>query len=397
MRITWVDDLEMLWPRAKEWNALVRGNRTDTVFQTFEWQASWCRAFAGNVRLLVLLVEDDDELVGIAPLMISNQKLLRRPRRVVEFIGADSADYCDFILGRLDVLPLLLDWLIQHAELWDVIDLSNIVGTSPLVELIPQHFQQRGFPAEVEHVHECPTRRFVDPEEDRKLLQKKSLRRYTNWFLRAGTLEFRYIESVEEATAHLQNFFDQHIRRWEPAGFPSRFRDERHCAFFRNLAELMLPKGEAKFSVLLFNGKPLAYEFGFEYSDRYYAVKPTFEPEYANQSPGAVHQRFCMEDVMGRGVGEYDFTVGEEAYKYRYANHVRHVYRARVYPHAVAYQRDRLMLWVRGHVWNLRNRLRATRGGEVQAPRPAGAESEPREDGQANSAPPGAQTAPAAP
>lgn len=361
VRITWVEDWEALWQRAEEWNTLLRGNRTDTVFQTFEWQASWCRAFSRDVRLLVLLAEVGGKLVGVAPLMISNQTLLRRPRRVVEFVGGDSADYCDFILGRPDVLPLFLDWLMEHKDLWDFVDLCNIADTSPLVEFIPQFFQQRRCPAEVKHLHECPTRLFVDPEEDRKLLQKKSLRRYTNWFLRSGTLEFRFIESVEEATIHLPTFFDQHIRRWEPAGFPSRFRDERHRAFFRNMVELMLPSGQARFSVLLFNQRPIAYEFGFEYGNRYYAVKPTFEPEYADQSPGSVLQRYCMESMMARGVGEYDFTIGEEAYKYRYSNHVRHVYRACVYPNPLAYQRDRFMLWVRGHVWNVRNRLRASR------------------------------------
>lgn len=363
VRIACVADFESLWPRAGAWNALVRANRTDTVFQTFEWQAAWCRAFGADVRLLLLLAEAGGELVGIAPLMVSAQSLLRHPRRVVEFIGSESADYCDFILGREEVLPLFLEWLVEHRDLWDVVDLSNLADTSPLLEALPQYFAARGLPVDLQHLCECQTRLLVDPEEDRKLLNKKSIRRHENWFRRSGTLEFRYLEDPREVGTHLGTFFDQHVRRWGPAGYPSRFLDERHRAFYRNLVELMLPDGRARLSVLEFNGRPIAYEFGFEYGNRYYAIKPTFEPEFADHSPGTLIQKYCMDDVIERGLAEYDFTVGDEAYKSRYANHVRHAYRARVYPSPFAYHRDRLMLWTRRHVWNARKRLRAARGG----------------------------------
>ena len=361
VRITCLNDLESLWSRAGEWNALVRENRTDTVFQTFEWQASWCRAFGHDVRLLVLLAETDGVLVGIAPLMISHRTLLRRPRRVLEFIGSDSADFCDFIVRDPDVSAAFLEWLLEHRDLWDVVDLANIAETSPLLEFVPQLVGPRGHAVDVEHLQEAPTRLFRDPEEDRKLLSKKSIRRHENWFRRAGTLDFRFIEDSGEALSHLETLFDQHVRRWGPEGFPSRFLDERHRAFYRNLVELMLPTAVARLSVLEFDGRPIAYEFGFEYGNRYYAVKPSFEPEYADHSPGMLIQKYCMADLIERGVGEYDFTVGDEPYKYRFANHVRNAYRARVYPSPLARMRDRVMVWIRKRAWKLRERLRVAR------------------------------------
>lgn len=361
IRVSCVEDLEALWPRAGEWNALVRANRTNTVFQTFEWQASWCRAYASSVRLLVLLAETDDELVGIAPLMLWERPITGRRRRVVEFIGSDAADYCDFILGRADVLPLFGDWLIQAGHLWDVLNLRNIADTSPLLDFLPRFYPPRGNPVDLQTLYECPTRILGDPVQDQKLLKKKSFKRKENYFLRSGTLGFRHCASVAEAQSQLDAFFEQHVRRWEAAGFKSQFLDERNRAFYRYLVQNMLPRGEVLFSVLTWDEKPIAFHFGFEYGDRIYWILPTFDLAYSDHSPGDVLLKHCLEDAISRGVGEFDFTVGEELYKYRFANHVRHAYQARVYHHRFPYHLDRFLRGVRSRLSRVAAWVRARR------------------------------------
>ena len=42
-----------------------------TVFQTWEWLSTWWKYFGNSKRLLILLAEENDEIVGIAPLMYS--------------------------------------------------------------------------------------------------------------------------------------------------------------------------------------------------------------------------------------------------------------------------------------------------------------------------------------
>jgi CelD/BcsL family acetyltransferase involved in cellulose biosynthesis len=344
IKVTQVENLDALWSRKEEWNALVERNNTNTIFQTFEWQVSWCRAFKDDIKLLVLLAETDAGLVGIAPLLLLERPLLGCLLRTVKFIGTDSSDYCDFIIAYPDVLPPLLQWLIDNAHLWDLLHLSNIAETSPLVGMLPKFFGQQGYRMDMHVLYECPTRVFGDSVEDRKLLNKKSLKRYYNYFRRSGELEFKRCTGVEEIESYMDLFFEQHIKRWRQADFSSQFLDEKERTFYRELVTRLTPTGWLLFSVLSFNQMPIAFHFGFAYNNRIFWIKPTFNIDFSDHAPGQVLLKYSLEDALERKMNEFDFTVGEESYKYRFANHKRLNYAALVYRHSIHYYIDKFVL-----------------------------------------------------
>ena len=72
--------------------------------------------------------------------------------------------------------------------------------------------------------------------------------------------------------------------------------------------------------MVLFNGAPLAFHFGFEYRRRFIWYKPAFDVRFAARSPGEVLLKFLLDDAIGKGLEEFDFTVGSEAFKYRFSN-----------------------------------------------------------------------------
>lgn len=51
--VTVVRDFAALEPRKRDWNALVARAHTNTVFQTYECHASWCRVFGVDRQLLI--------------------------------------------------------------------------------------------------------------------------------------------------------------------------------------------------------------------------------------------------------------------------------------------------------------------------------------------------------
>src|SRR5262245_26068402 len=114
IQISLVEDFAALEPRRAEWNRLVERAGTSTIFQTYEFHASWWKALGAGVRPLVLLAESSGELVGIAPLWVSERKRFLRRQRVIQFIGTESFDYADFIVDRSrpDALSALLDRLV---------------------------------------------------------------------------------------------------------------------------------------------------------------------------------------------------------------------------------------------------------------------------------------------
>lgn len=346
IRITQVADVGSLWQRRTEWNALVERSATNTIFQTLEWHASWWKTLAASARPFVLLAEAAGELVGVGPLMLSERQQLGRKRRIVEFIGTGSSDYCDMIFDRTrpDALDLMVKWLIENNHRWDVMNLMNVPDTSITPRYLADVLSRSGYRIDLQPSYWTPTRLLGDRVADRALLSKKSVRRHQNYFLREGNLEFKTCTTQDEARDYLDIFFQQHIHRRSFTDYPSQFLDNRQQEFYRELVQTLMPKEWLIFSVLMFNGAPIAFHFGFEYGDRLIWYKPSFDVAYSKQSPGEVLLSYLLQYAMDRELDEFDFSIGEEQYKYRYTNHVRRNF------DIYAYQS--LMPYYVNHLWS---------------------------------------------
>src|SRR5437016_4692981 len=95
VEITVVTDRDSLAGLRDEWNDLAERCPTSTVYQTWEWNEAWWRAFGRGKRLFVLLARDRNKLLGIAPFYISRH--LNTPLRRLAFLGTGVTDYLDFL------------------------------------------------------------------------------------------------------------------------------------------------------------------------------------------------------------------------------------------------------------------------------------------------------------
>ena len=170
---------------------------------------------------------------------------------------------------------------------------------------------------------DAPVRILGDDEADLKTANKSSLKRHTNFFQKSGELRFYQCGSEAEILGYLDRFFDQHRARWAQTDSPSQFFDPAQRAFYKELVREIFPYGWLRFDVVLFNGAPLAFHFGFEYQRRFIWYKPTFDNQFASKSPGEVLIKFLLEDAIKKKLEEFDFTVGSEPFKYRFANRIR--------------------------------------------------------------------------
>ena len=154
------------------------------------------------------------------------------------------------------------------------------------------------------------------------------------------------------AEGWLEAFFEQHIARRAITAQPSLFQDPREKAFYRALVRELFPRGWLRFAVVQFNEEPIASHFGFEFGGRFLWYKPSFEPRLVKRSPGEVLLRFLLGYAIDQKLAEFDFTVGDEDFKYRFANEVRFNQRLQVWTspsrRALARMRQRVAgLWRR--------------------------------------------------
>ena len=338
--------LEELEDRASEWNALVKESETSTIYQTFEWHASWLSAFGKRVELLILMVEEQKVLVGIAPLMCTSRWFWGSTRRVIEFIGAAASGTCDLIVKRTHpgVRSLILNWLMEHRDLWDALDLIDVPGGSGTLEIFPPFFRQRGLRTDTRMIYEAPTRILQDRWADWRVTRTANLRRQRNRMRRQGRCEFKHLTTGDAIAPFLEKFFELHIRRRQVTPMPSFFLDDAYKTFYRSMIRKLAEKEQIILFVEFLNQVPIAMGFALEYADRSIAYQHTFDLDYERFSPSTLLAMHMLDDAVERRRGEFDLAAGEQPYKYRVTNYSRSLYALRVFQHLADYGRMRVIL-----------------------------------------------------
>ena len=72
--------------------------------------------------------------------------------------------------------------------------------------------------------------------------------------------------------------------------------------------------------------QPVAYHFGFRQNGKHTHYKPTFDIDHWESGPGDVLLQHLFQHALETGISEFDFTVGDEPYKYRFANRINRNY-----------------------------------------------------------------------
>jgi len=306
------------------WNRLCLQGATNTVFQTYQWHAAWLEEFGkydGN-KIFLVQVNDNGRLIGLAPLMIVKKGSLR----ILKFIGTGHSDYCDFIYDKTNtaILSEIFKFLSARKSEWDAMALDNIPRESPTAGMINELSLMCGFWPSLYSKHPCPVIIF-DPAKElvEELISKKSLNRHYQYFQKKGGYQVLHLKTADKIMPFLEQFFQQHIQRRKAARHQSLFAKEHHQQFYKNLVKSLCPNQWLNFTVLQSQEQCIAFHFGLTYNQRFIWYKPSFDTLLSKYSPGEVLLRELLIYAQGHDFKEFDFSIGDEPFKKRFANHTR--------------------------------------------------------------------------
>jgi CelD/BcsL family acetyltransferase involved in cellulose biosynthesis len=314
-RIAVHDDFAAVSPTA--WNDLLARSATDEVFLTYEYQTAWWRIFSQGKSLLVVCCYDR-ELRAILPLYFDSG--------MIYAVGTGS-DYID-IIGRVseDELTAMLRAAMDAVSGPLGFQFYHVPAESPTTVMLAAAAKRVGMAFFEEQRWLCP---FLDIEADHKTAvgscSKKSLIRHERFFRRRGELRFEDITTPDDIESHLQELFDQHIDRWGATDSPSLFLADEQKAFYRELVRSVGANRWIRFTRVLWDGRPIALHFGFQYKAKFLWYKPSFDISLAKHSPGEVLLKHMLEVAVSDQFDRFDFGLGDEAFKKRFANRERHV------------------------------------------------------------------------
>ena len=320
MEITAYTDPAVFDELADEWNALLAQAPIDCVFYTREWQKTWWQAYQPG-ELLILTCRHDKQLVGIAPLFITESAR----GKSTQIIGCvDVTDYLDFIIDRDHLqaaLAAIADFLSEQRSSLGLLDLCNIPADSPTRQILPGLLTERGFAVEVEQQEVCPVislpadwRSYLASldkkqrhEVRRKIRRIQGSERQVDWYI---------VNGQHDLSGEIDTFV-----RLMAASDPEkeRFLDNAgNQRFFRAIVPLMHERGWLQLNFLTVDEIPAASYINFLYGDRVMVYNSGHAHHtYGDLSPGIVLLAYNIRHAIEQGYQYYDFLRGDEAYKYR--------------------------------------------------------------------------------
>ena len=324
MEIQEVDAPDALRALREEWEGLVERCPTATIYQTWEWNEAWWRAFGAGKQLRLLLIRDREELLGIAPFYTSRH--LKGPLRRLAFIGTGSSDYLDLV-AEVDSDEAVANEVLCYLDGtkgFDLADLQQLRPGSLLLEAACAARNDTSLrrPASIIAQEPCPYITLPESwEEYTKRLSKKSRSNLSYndrlLFKSFPTAEIRKAESRELDSA-MDALFDLHQRRWKSRMLPGVLGRKPVREFHRDVARRFQDRGWLRLHMIRIEEKIVASLYCFEYRKRYYYYLGGFAPELGRYSLGTVLTARAIQDAIVRGCEEFDFLRGAEPYKYRW-------------------------------------------------------------------------------
>jgi CelD/BcsL family acetyltransferase involved in cellulose biosynthesis len=293
---------------SSDWRDLFHRCRA-TAFQSPDWLLPWIEVFSPE-KMMVVEVRCADQLVGLAPLLIYR----RDSECVLAFMGGGVSDYLDVLVDRAfgaQVITEMLRAVLNAQEDWAVLDLTDIPSHSLLLNLSEFRGQAR------EH-DSCFVLRLPHTREDLLHLfskrQRANLRNAYSRLERAGGGQVE-IATTETLPEFLGDLFKLHANRWSEQGQSGVLDDERVRAFHRASAPALLQSGQLHLARLRLGHRTIAVIYSLFSQETAYCYLQGFDPEFSSLSPGTQLMFSVMADALARGMGEFDFLRGREAYK----------------------------------------------------------------------------------
>ena len=292
-----------------QWNALLRGGETDIVYLTWHYQRAWWETL-GRGELLLIAAERAGRVVALAPFYLESGMLYS--------LGTSfETDHLDFIGDTSD--PAVLDALLETARE----QVPGFLGfrfyfvweDSRTGERLQAAAERLGLSCYQEDEMAAPLLDLAgEPEAALAATRKKSLLRHEQFFRREGTLEVTHLRDGSAIWPHLEEFFQQHIARWEGTANPSRFTYDKARRLVERLTRIAGETGWLRFTRIDWNGRAIAFHYGFCYRGRYTCGTPSFAADLAHRSPGEVLLRQLLLAAIDEQARVFDFRTGDQPF-----------------------------------------------------------------------------------
>ncbi len=334
----------------KSWNLLCE--RTNSfVFQTYDWNRTWWKYFGVFSKLQIFVLYDEETVVGIAPIFCDQYTLFgRNPYTYLRMIGSTTSkteegvllgqkaysDYLQFLIHDEYVTPFYYHLIkfLKNEVRYDELILDEIPEHSSTLTILEKDFASFGYDVSINDASKTsfvvPNNNWDDYLNNLSRNERKNVRKCIRTFDSGETRIFRIerLDVRDDFQRYLERFIVMHQEQWNKAGFPGTFAEKCMSHFFLETSMKLHDEESLRLYALLPEGAGsnenyVAMSIVIVDSTRMYLQHSAMDisSDFLQYGPGkTLNTANILEAVQSQKI--FDFLRGDEAYKFRLANHI---------------------------------------------------------------------------
>ncbi len=329
-----ISDLESL---SAEWMELLQYSASHVPFLRFDYLKTWWNTLGGGEwphgELSVVTARDPaGRLTGIAPLFFTQN---RESDPALMLLGSiEISDYLDIIARPEELFPFangMFDFLCALPLPWRVLDLYNLLETSPTLPALKEIANRRGCSYEIEPLQHCPYIPLPGDWDsylagiDKK--QRHEIRRKIRR-VEESEIPFRWYLAEDRASLDIEidHFLDLMAQDPEKKNFLNQAMRAQMQATVRSAFQ----EGWLQLAFIEIGGEKAAAYLNFDYQNHIWVYNSGIDPRFRELSPGWVLLGYLLQWSIEHGRESFDFMRGDEDYKYRFGAIDRRVVRVKI-------------------------------------------------------------------
>jgi CelD/BcsL family acetyltransferase involved in cellulose biosynthesis len=354
-----INQIDQLAQLRQEWGVLLQRTAGASFFQSLDWLEVYWRHFGRGQKLRALVTLSHNCPTGILPLVVRSETTRVGRVRLLTFPLHDWGSFYGPIgPDPNQTLAAGLEHIRQTRRDWDILELrwQGAVGTEPAQ--VQTAMRAAGFQAYATQWDETAVvdlkgtwesywsarkgawlRRFRHTEHKLSEQGELSYVRYRPRGLEYGDGSPRWdlYDACEEIAR----------QSWQgSASNGTTLTHESVRSFLRDAHEAAAAAGAVDLNLLLLDGAPVAFVYGYHYGGYVYGLRRGFDAARSREGAGNVALAYTLRDSFARGDLLYDMGVGSLETKRHFQTRLLPILRFSHYPtSAIRTQLLRVKRW----------------------------------------------------
>jgi CelD/BcsL family acetyltransferase involved in cellulose biosynthesis len=310
----------------------VEARGTGLVFQSFDWCATWSETVGRALHVEPVLVHVLDPRTGAEMFLPLGIEPKRFGIRTLGFLDGRLADHTAPVLAGPtdtvfdDVSMKAILRTVGDATRADVLDFRHLrarVGDrrNPLITSRAKRATYATHSLKLDGTWEAFR------AERLSTSYKAGSRRRFRGLQKRGVPRVVIAQSVEQALEILATTFMQKARRHRETGRLNPFAIAAYREFYQRMTASYHPSGLVHVTALILDEEMLATHWGCVHKGRFLWLLPSYDAAWGKASPGRLLLEHLIEWSFRQGLHEFDFTIGDEPYKFTFCDVSEGLYR----------------------------------------------------------------------